>query len=90
MAADSEEKAERRSWASFLTGTWRLTHVPGDHMSILRDPYALKTSQLIWEQLEPAQRREPATTQRRERSRPGCSGAARPGRTSSEIRTVQR
>ncbi|GLY18036.1 AMP-binding protein [Kineosporia rhizophila] len=71
VAADSEEKAERRSWASFLTGTWRLTHVPGDHMSILRDPYALKTSQLIWEQLEPAQRREPSDPpQRRERSRP--------------------
>ncbi len=37
VASDSDEKAERRSWAPYLTGTWRLLHVPGDHMSILRD-----------------------------------------------------
>jgi thioesterase domain-containing protein len=57
VAADSEEKQVRRSWAPYLTGTWRLTHVPGDHMSVLRDPFAGKTAELIWNQLEPAQRR---------------------------------
>ncbi|GAB6903679.1 AMP-binding protein [Kineosporia succinea] len=57
VAADSDEKAVRRSWAPYLTGTWRLTHVPGDHMSILRDPYAVRTSAVIREQLESAQRK---------------------------------
>ncbi|GAA3624708.1 hypothetical protein GCM10022223_47240 [Kineosporia mesophila] len=71
VAADSEEKEDRRAWAPYLTGTWRLTHVPGDHMSILRDPFALKTSEVIWEALEPAQERTPAgTRRRREQVRP--------------------
>ncbi|GLY32991.1 AMP-binding protein [Kineosporia sp. NBRC 101731] len=71
VAADSEEKEDRRAWAPYLTGTWRLTHVPGDHMSILRDPFALKTSEVIWEALEPAQKRTPAgTRRRREQARP--------------------
>ncbi|GAB3263987.1 AMP-binding protein [Kineosporia babensis] len=71
VAADSEEKHERRAWAPYLTGTWRLTHVPGDHMSILRDPFAGKTSEVIWEQLEPAQQRDPAEARpRREQARP--------------------
>ncbi|GLY31326.1 AMP-binding protein [Kineosporia sp. NBRC 101731] len=71
VAADSEKKAVRRSWTPYLTGTWRLTHVPGDHMSILRDPYARKTAEVIWSQLEPAQQRRSRTPRRpREGSRP--------------------
>jgi acyl-CoA synthetase (AMP-forming)/AMP-acid ligase II/thioesterase domain-containing protein len=71
VASDSDEKAERRSWAPYLTGTWRLLHVPGDHMSILRDPFARKTSEVIWEQLAPAQERERTPPKRpREHARP--------------------
>ncbi|MBT0771586.1 AMP-binding protein [Kineosporia sp. J2-2] len=71
VAADSEEKDVRRSWTPYLTGTWRLTHVPGDHMSILRDPFAAKTAGLILEQLEPAQERRPAEPRRpRDGARP--------------------
>ncbi|MBT0770871.1 alpha/beta fold hydrolase [Kineosporia sp. J2-2] len=72
VAAESEEREERRAWAPYLTGTWRLTHVPGDHMSILRDPFARKTSEVILEQLLPAQEREPDGTapRRREQNRP--------------------
>jgi acyl-coenzyme A synthetase/AMP-(fatty) acid ligase/thioesterase domain-containing protein len=71
VASDSDEKAERRSWAPYLTGTWRLLHVPGDHMSILRDPFARKTSEVIWEQLAPAQEREHTRPKRpKEQSRP--------------------
>ncbi|GAB6897713.1 AMP-binding protein [Kineosporia succinea] len=64
VAADSDEKEERRAWAPFLTGTWRLTHVPGDHLSILRDPYAGRTAELIREALEPAQEKQYDTTRR--------------------------
>jgi len=70
VAADSEEKSERRAWAPFLTGTWRLTHLPGDHMSILRDPFARKTSEVIWDQLGPAQERRSEPVQRRRAERP--------------------
>lgn len=40
-------------------------------MSILRDPFAIKTSELIWEQLEQAEQREPSPVKaRRKSSRP--------------------
>jgi len=71
VAADSAEKEVRRSWAPYLTGTWQLNHVPGDHMSILRDPFAARTAGLIRERLEQAQERAGRpSAQPRNESRP--------------------
>ncbi|WP_337063258.1 AMP-binding protein [Kineococcus sp. G2] len=39
VAADDPEAAERRQWAPHLSGEWTLVEVPGEHMSILREPH---------------------------------------------------
>jgi thioesterase domain-containing protein len=47
LVAETPEREERTGWAPYLTGSWRLVDVPGDHLSILRDPYAARVAELI-------------------------------------------
>jgi thioesterase domain-containing protein len=49
LVADTPERDERTDWAPYLTGSWRLVDVPGDHNSMLRDPYAGRIAELIWD-----------------------------------------
>ncbi len=39
VVADTPEKADRSAWAQHLSGDWELVEVPGDHLSMLREPH---------------------------------------------------
>jgi acyl-coenzyme A synthetase/AMP-(fatty) acid ligase/thioesterase domain-containing protein len=47
VAADDEDAAARRLWASHLSGDWSVVDVPGDHLSILRDPRVAQVADLV-------------------------------------------
>ncbi len=51
VLADSEEKHERAQWGPHLSGEWSLIYSDGDHMSMLRDPYAEQVAHAITEAL---------------------------------------
>ncbi len=57
LVADSPEREERLGWAPYLTGQWQLADVAGDHVSMLRDPYAKAVADLIWAAVGDAQDR---------------------------------
>jgi acyl-coenzyme A synthetase/AMP-(fatty) acid ligase/thioesterase domain-containing protein len=60
LVAESPEKADRANWYGYLTGNWRMVDVPGDHVSMLRDPYAERTAAEIWAAIERTQARRDA------------------------------
>jgi acyl-coenzyme A synthetase/AMP-(fatty) acid ligase/thioesterase domain-containing protein len=55
LVAETPEREERTGWAPYLTGSWRLEDIPGDHISMLRDPYARRTAELIGQAVRQAQ-----------------------------------
>ncbi|NAZ87426.1 AMP-binding protein [Kineococcus indalonis] len=61
VAADEEEAPLRSRWERHLTGEWSLVQVPGDHMSILRDPHVEAVAGHVSQALErvPAAARAP-------------------------------
>ncbi|WP_432545989.1 AMP-binding protein [Kineococcus sp. SYSU DK004] len=56
VAADDEDAPARRQWSRHLTGEVTFVEVPGEHMSILREPRVGRVAQLVDEALQ----REPA------------------------------
>ena len=51
VLADSEEKEERSQWGPYLSGRWDLVASDGDHITMLRDPYAKQVADAIAEAL---------------------------------------
>lgn len=54
LLANSEEKHERAQWAPHLSGSWRLVENAGDHMTMLRDPFAKAVADEITAELAAA------------------------------------
>lgn len=52
VLADSEEKEERSQWGPHLSGRWDLVATDGDHVTMLRDPYARQVADAISAALE--------------------------------------
>lgn len=46
--------ADRRRWRKVLTGQWTLTAVPGDHHTVLREPYVQSLAEDLREQIRRA------------------------------------
>jgi thioesterase domain-containing protein len=52
VVAEDEEHAELRgAWDEYLTGPWERVDVPGDHLSMIRDPYVARTAAVVGEAL---------------------------------------
>lgn len=47
FVADSEERDARASWGPHLCGEWTRLLTPGDHITMMRDPYAETLAHLI-------------------------------------------
>ena len=47
LLADSDDRDARSQWSHHLTGTWQAVPVGGDHVSMLRDPYAAALAEVI-------------------------------------------
>ena len=54
VLAESEDKDLRARWGPHLSGQWELRTTHGDHMSMLRDPYAEEVAAFIGEALAEA------------------------------------
>lgn len=54
VLADSEEKEERSQWGPHLSGRWDLVTTDGDHVTMLRDPYAQQVAHAISAALDEA------------------------------------
>lgn len=55
LVADTPERDQRIGWGPYLSGRWRMANIAGDHVSMLRDPYAKGVAELIWEAVRDAQ-----------------------------------
>lgn len=51
MVADSEHRDLRSAWAGHLTGHWDLVEVPGDHLSMLREPHVSAVADVLTQRL---------------------------------------
>ena len=51
VVAETPERELRAAWEGHLSGSWRLVEVAGDHMSMIRDPYAAGLAAVISEAL---------------------------------------
>lgn len=51
VLAQSEEKEARSQWAPHLAGDWQWVETSGDHMTMLRDPYAAEVAAIIAREL---------------------------------------
>jgi thioesterase domain-containing protein len=47
LVAQSPEREDRAAWADHLTGDWELVEVPGDHLSMLREPYVAQVAEAL-------------------------------------------
>jgi thioesterase domain-containing protein len=47
VLADSPEREIRAQWADHLTGQWEVVSVGGDHLSMLRDPFAAEVADVL-------------------------------------------
>lgn len=47
VVADSPEREARSQWAGHLTGSWRAVAVGGDHLTMLREPYAQELAHVL-------------------------------------------
>lgn len=56
VLGDTAERARRAQWGPHLTGPWRLVSVPGDHQTMLREPYVAETAAAVQEALEQSRR----------------------------------
>ncbi|MDO5697860.1 MAG: AMP-binding protein [Dermatophilus congolensis] len=61
VLADSPEKEERAQWGPHLSGKWDLVYSEGDHITMLRDPYARHVAEVITEALADARGETDAT-----------------------------
>lgn len=52
VIADSPEKLERSQWGPHLIGDWDAVETAGDHITMLRDPYAAEVAAHIQAELE--------------------------------------
>lgn len=54
ILAESEDKDLRAQWAPHLSGHWEMHSTDGDHISMLRDPYAAEVAALLADALRAA------------------------------------
>jgi acyl-CoA synthetase (AMP-forming)/AMP-acid ligase II/thioesterase domain-containing protein len=47
VVADSPEQEQRSRWAPHLSGGWELVRVPGDHLTMLRQPHVATTARAV-------------------------------------------
>ena len=47
VAEDEEDRELRSRWERHLTGSWELVSVPGDHLSMMRDPYVTRLAEVV-------------------------------------------
>ena len=51
VAQDGEDRDLRARWDRFLTGSWRMVTVGGDHLSMIRDPFVARLAEVVGEEL---------------------------------------
>ena len=54
LAEDDPDAVARRGWAAHLSGPWSSVSVPGEHLSVLREPTVSLVARALGEALEPA------------------------------------
>ena len=52
VLAQSPEREHRRAWAPFLTGSWRVAEVAGDHNAMMREPHVAETAAAVQQALD--------------------------------------